>query len=123
MDLVRKILLAVESDESGWAPAGDIEIEGYSDDHVGYHALLIIEAGLAHGHDVTQMGAASPRGDIGRLTWAGHEFIDATRDPSVWEKVKGTARQGGSVAFGVLLDVALTYAKTKSKELLGLPVG
>ena len=43
MDLVRKILLECEQQESGFPPE-KLEIEGYSDAQLGYHVHLMGEA-------------------------------------------------------------------------------
>jgi hypothetical protein len=51
MELIRNILLAVEASPTAWAPSAvqELQMEGYTEEEVGYHALLIIEAGLARG--------------------------------------------------------------------------
>ncbi|MFZ2404550.1 MAG: DUF2513 domain-containing protein, partial [Methylobacter sp.] len=43
MDLIRKILLAVESGKQG------MTVEDYDDDTLRYHQALVIDAGLAKG--------------------------------------------------------------------------
>lgn len=82
MDLVRKILMSVADNPSGWA-SSNLKIEGYTDEEVGYHSLIMIEAGLVAGQDVTIMGS-SPEGLITRLTWQGHEFLEAAQEPTRW---------------------------------------
>lgn len=85
MDIVRKVLIAVESDNANAA------IDGYADDAIKYHKALVIEAGLAEGSIL--------KGNIGnhgipvevvlrKLTWAGHDFVDAISPESNWVKVK-----------------------------------
>ncbi|MBN1375810.1 MAG: DUF2513 domain-containing protein, partial [Dehalococcoidia bacterium] len=78
MDLIRAMLLAIEADDHGFAPK--IEIEGYTQEEIGYHAVLLGEAGLVEVHDITHMGSHSPEALISRLTWEGHEFLDAARE-------------------------------------------
>jgi hypothetical protein len=78
MELIRKLVLALEGAPTGYAP-DDLEIEGYTDEQVGYHAHLMIDAGLATGSDTTHMGSSSPEAMLTSLTWAGHEFADAAR--------------------------------------------
>ena len=69
MELIRKVLLATEVSSSAWPPSGvqDLQMEGYSEEEIGYHALLIIEAGFAAGQEITTM-SSSPTGLIARLT-------------------------------------------------------
>lgn len=86
MDLVRDILLAIERQQDGWAPE-TIEVPEYSEEQIGYHVLIMIEGGLVNGQDVTTMGA-SPTGSAARLTWQGHEFLDAARESKRWGVTK-----------------------------------
>lgn len=45
MALIRKMLLTVEAHENGYAPR-DMTFEGYSEEQIGFHAKLIIDADL-----------------------------------------------------------------------------
>ena len=48
-----------------------------------------------------------------RLTWAGHEFLEASRDDTRWEKAKEevTGKVGGMV-FEILKQVLIETART-----------
>ena len=116
MDLVRKILLALEEQESGFAEH-KFKVEGYSEDEVGYHVLLLMEAGLVHGVDMTHLGSKNPVAAPSRLTWQGYEFLDAARNDTLWNKAKGKVKEiGGSVAFSTLS----TLLKKLAAEALGI---
>ena len=84
MDLIRAMLLAVEGDPHGRAP--EIEIAGYTQEEIGYHAVLLGEAGLAVVIEMTGFSDQSPTATVSRLTWAGHEFLDASRDNRFWNQ-------------------------------------
>ena len=100
-DLFRKILLFVENAPSGFAPT--IVLDGYSGAEIGYHAHLLIEAGLARGVDVTNLGSTAPESLITNLTWAGHEFAELARDQSRWEQAMSLLRaEGRGVTFDEL---------------------
>jgi len=102
MDLVRKLVLAVEENPTGFAPK-DLGIEGYNKEEIGYHLYIMLEAGLIRGTDVTTHGSKSPEAIATGLTWAGHEFADAARDPDRWEKaMQLTKEKAGSVTLDVL---------------------
>ena len=62
----------------------------------------------------------SPRAEIDWLTWKGHEFLDAARDPSTWETAKAKLKSAGkdlhSVSVGVLTRL-LTDIIRRSLEL------
>ena len=76
---------------SGWAPR-ELKIEGYTDEQIGYHALIMIEAGLVTGQDVATMGS-SPTGLITRLTWQGHDFLEAAREPTRCRRPKQSSEK------------------------------
>ena len=100
-DLFRKILLFVENAPSGFAPTN--VLDGYSGAEIGYHAHLLIEAGLARGVDVTNLGSTAPESLITNLTWAGHEFAELARDQSRWEQAMSLLRaEGRGVTFDEL---------------------
>jgi len=58
----------------------DLDLEGYSEDAVAYHVLLLSEAGLvtASSHGVSEDGRTRPRPI--RLTWKGHEYLARPTD-------------------------------------------
>ena len=117
LDLIRKMVLAIEDSPSGWAP-DKIQIEGYTDHQIGYHAWLLLDAGLAKGDDITSTGSGGPEGYISSLTWAGHEFADAARDETRWKKAMATVKdKTGTVTLGVLTQLLLSLMKAA----LGVP--
>lgn len=79
MDLIRLILLEIEKGpyDGSWL---DINIDGYTDNDISYHVILLAEAGLIEAQDNSTLDGLSwqPK----RLTWQGHEFLDASRDES-----------------------------------------
>jgi len=116
LELIRKMVLAIEDAPSGWAP--DLKFEGYTDAQVGYHAYLLIDAGLAKGQDASTIGGEAPEGFISSLTWVGHEFADAARDETRWRKAIGVVQEkSGTVTVGVLTQLLVGIMK----NTLGLP--
>ena len=116
MDLVRKIVFALEAHPHGHAPA--IKIEGYSKEQIGYHMYLMLQANLIEGLDVSGGGCESPQVEATNLTWQGHEFADDARSDTVWEKSKAVVKDKvGTVGIGLLVEVL----KQQAKQLLGLP--
>lgn len=111
MDLIRKILLAVEEHEHGRAP-GKVEIEGYSDEQIGYHVWLTGEAGLLHVVDMTGRGSPSPVAIPTRMTWEGYEFLEVARQLSTWEAAKEKiSKAGAGLTFEVLKAVLVAISK------------
>lgn len=94
MDLVRKILVAIEEypEPRGGVP---LTFEGYSDQDVSYHVKLLAEHGLIEAID------CSTRGEFEwiakSLVWDGHDFIEAIRDDTRWSKAKKWVADTGKV--------------------------
>src|SRR3712207_3904379 len=110
MDLIRKIVLAVEDAPSGHAP--DLQLDGYTKEQIGYHSYLIVDAGFAAGVDWTSHGDPGPQWLLTHLTWAGHEFADAARDESRWNSAKTTVKdKAGTVTTGVLTQLLSALMK------------
>ena len=111
MDLVRKILLAVEAEESGYAKANPT-IEGYSQEQVDYHIYLMWQAGLVDAADSSAMDSSSPGAILNSITWKGHDFLDAAKSSSVWEKAKEKAKAvGGAMTFDLLKELLVATAR------------
>ena len=118
MDLVRTILLALaDSDEPLWST--DLVTDEYSRDVIGYHFLILDEAGLimasvkAAGDDPYYIAVAY------RLTWEGNHFLDAVRDESIWKRVRSTiGKITGGASFEVFKTVASSLALDAIKSSL-----
>lgn len=105
MELVRKLALALEDDPSGFAPK-NLQIDGYNKEEIGYHLYIMMEAGLIRGADVTTLGSNSPEAIAINLSWAGHEFADAARDPDRWQIAMQLAKEkAGSVTLDILIKL------------------
>jgi|ERR1700677_3167259 hypothetical protein len=109
MDLIRTILLEVEESPS---PEGcRIEVPGRSRDELYYNAQLAHEAGLIEARFLR----GSTDFHVLRLTYAGHEFLDAARNDTLWVKAKemvikntGTLTiEGLKIALSTLIKHAL----------------
>ncbi|MBM3775142.1 MAG: DUF2513 domain-containing protein [Acidobacteria bacterium] len=112
LNLIRKMVLAIEDAPTGFAPS--LSFDGYTEVQVGYHAYLLVDAGLAKGTDVTTMGSRAPQALITSLTWAGHEFTEAARDESQWKKTLATVKEkGGAITFEVLKQLLSILMKDR----------
>jgi hypothetical protein len=116
MDLVRKILITLEEHPHGFYNQF-IKIEGYSEEQIGYHVTLMEEAGLLLVIDATHMGSESPEAMPNRLTWQGHQFLNACRDEGRWTKAKDIFRQAGGVSFDVAKEI-LTQLMIRSATVV-----
>lgn len=109
MDLARQILLKIEESPYEDAPL-DIQVDGFNDEEISYHVLLLGEAQLVEFKKVSQFTHwdCLPT----RLTWQGHEFLEAAKSETVWQKAKKyIENRGGAltleVAKAVLAQAAI----------------
>jgi Hypothetical protein (DUF2513) len=111
MELIRKMILAIEDSSDGYAPY-PMSIEGYTDGQIGYHAFLLVDAGLASGTNITTTADLGPSYRLSHLTAAGHDFADSARVQFIWDEVMTTMKEQGVVSASIdllkrLLDKAL----------------
>jgi Hypothetical protein (DUF2513) len=99
MDLVRLLLLKQETGED---PTGlvDFSVEDQIYNLQLMHDAGLIEASFVQGNDGTPVGA-----NIMRLTWDGHDFLDACRDSKLWKLAKeNVLKPGASWTFSLLFE-------------------
>ena len=101
MDLVRAILLALEADTSGQGLK--IEIPDYTQQQIDYHAELMAEAGLIEISVTETLKYKVIR--VKRLTWAGHEFLDAARQNHIWNLAKDSINKVGGATIQIWIGV------------------
>lgn len=105
IELTREILVALEELESFDEPVIP-NIPGRSKHELVYHIKLLSEAGLIEAQnwstgDGSEWVATS-------LTSSGHDFLDAARNNTIWEKAKTMVVDQGSVLTIEALKVALS---------------
>ena len=116
MEIVRLLLLQQETGESPQ------ELNGYEEQLVVYNAALMLEAGLIVGRAIEDETGTPVSVVILRLTWAGHDFLDSTRDPSIWATAKERVlKPGMSWTFSILLEFLKSEAQRRLGSVIGLP--
>ena len=112
MELVRSLLQraeALECDEAG--PHELFKTTTYEE---AYQVALMKDAGLIDG-DVGTENLVPASATIYRLTWEGHDFLDAVREDTVWNKIKkNVIKPGASWTFALVVE----YAKLEIKNRL-----
>jgi len=105
MELVRLLLLDIEG-------ADKSDLSKYSENEQTYHRALIIEAELAHG-GVVEDEKGFPAAAVGtRLTWKGHEFLDAARNETIWGKAISKLKAAGmSIPLPLLQELLTSFLK------------
>ena len=113
LDLIRELLFLIESQEDD---RKELKLPPEMDRNVAvYHLDLLEQAGYTK--NKIQYADNEPMWIHSTITWDGHEFLDAVRNESVWNKVKDTAKEkGGGIPFEVLKALAI---KLSEKIFLG----
>ena len=110
MNLIRLQLLRVEGEQS--VP----ELEQFTEEQRVYHMALCIEAGLVDGVVVPDQNGFPHATSAIRITWAGHEFLDAARNETIWNKAKDKIKKSG-------VEVTVSVLQELLKKLLKDAVG
>ena len=103
MDLCREILRQMEAHPDPNAPF-EINVEGRSPEEINYHVYLLSQASLIDAID------ASSTTELEylpvRLTWTGHEFLETSRDDTIWRRGKEMVlKAGGGLSYDALSAV------------------
>jgi len=102
MELVRKILQEAEAlDYQEGEPPERYRAQTCDE---AYQILLMRDAGLVRA-DVDTTNGTPSAATIVRLTWAGHDFLDSSRDSKIWKMAKEHVfKPGASWTFSLLLE-------------------
>ncbi|MCK4830520.1 DUF2513 domain-containing protein [bacterium] len=113
IDLIRKLLLYLEEKPDD-KMVKDLELDGYSKDEVQYHFILMDQAGLLR---CERSVSSSTSDKVIRvypfsLTWQGHEFLEASRNDTFWNKAKEIVKtKSGALSVDVVKALLIKLAK------------
>jgi len=68
-ELVRLILQTMEDCDTPWTSTGPLHFDGYNNDQISYHILILEDAGLLERHSSSIGDSEGTRLVPGRLTW------------------------------------------------------
>ena len=118
LDLIKSILLKMEDTLPGTVyNSEDFVIDGHEADEVHFHMWLLKESRLIEGFDVSTMGNVGPQIIPTRITMTGYDFLQATKNESIWNKAKESLTAAGG---GASLDIVKTLLTKLTIEGLGL---
>ena len=108
MNLIREILLQIENScsESDCCVSAP---EGYSAEETEGHLLLLLDAGFIEAEVLEAWDGTDIR--VKRMTWDGHDFLEAIRPPQVWDQVEKQITEMGSAAFEIVKGLAIQEAQ------------
>lgn len=111
IELVREILLWATSQEVASVNRNP-DIPGYTETQIAHHVYLMKQASLVEAAELNAMGVDGPIAILLRPTWAGHDFVDAARNKTVWGMAKTKVlSSGASFTFDILKDVLSVAAR------------
>jgi hypothetical protein len=116
LDLVRELLLDIEKNAKGVRADWTFSGEEHDPSLVLYHVRLLFDAGFVEGQFIEDAEAYW----VDRITWQGHEFIDAVRDAGVWKKTKEAGLKVGGFGLEFAVGVAKSYVKQEIQSRLGI---
>ncbi|UWQ42049.1 DUF2513 domain-containing protein [Leisingera aquaemixtae] len=109
-DLLREMLFEFEADQSGVLHFRKFLSMPQEQIERNHHVSLLSDAGLVT--KVSETGF--------RLTNMGHDYIEAIRSDTVWQKTKDGAAKVGGMTLGMMRDLAFAYLKQEASEKLGI---
>ena len=83
-----------------------------------YHLRLLKEVGFTEFHKQGELIDGTIH--FVRLTWAGHDYLDAIRDPEIWRKTIQETDAIGSFTFDLVRDLAKGFIKKKIEDHTGV---
>lgn len=109
-ELIRKLLLEIEER----TPGQSLSTSDFQGDTnaISYHLTLLVESDLVVGHSI---GTMDNQFDckIQRLSWNGHDFLDAVSNDGIWAKITNSIKDvGGKVTIETIKGIAITYMNT-----------
>ena len=123
-ELIRDLLLVFEKKEDfKIKEAESFEIGGHDTKTIEYHFMLMAQAELV---DYEAFRSKSNPERLIKvmpfnLTWKGHEYLDAVRDKSVWQKaMKASKGKTGDFIFDVAFAIGRQTIKVAAKKATGL---
>ena len=119
-DTIREILTKLEAVT---VDVGHLQLSSFTAEQaeeISYHMELLMEAGLVSGEMSKTIGRGPYNFIASRLTWQGHEFLDAIRSDTVWQKTKKSFVSSGlSMTFDLVKSVASDVAAAYLKSAVG----
>ena len=113
VDLIRTLLIHLEEKPNDEIIM-ELEIDGHDKSDVMYHFILMDQAGLLR---CEREVSSSTSDRVIRvypfsLTWQGHEFLEASRNETTWNKAKAVIKsKSGALSVDVLKALLVSMAK------------
>jgi hypothetical protein len=115
MELIRQILCSAEALE--YEDGEPHELYRSKTPTEAYQIALMKDASLLDA-EIGTTNRIPSEAVIFRLTWAGHDFLDSSRDSKIWRMaVDHVIKPGASWSFSILVE----WLKREAQRQLGIP--
>ena len=111
LDLIRHILLTVESSSEIPVPIDKIATSKYTIEEIAYNIVLLNDAGYVVLKSNPALSNPFEKFYIERMTMSGCDYLDNVRDPEIWAKTKQTIS-------GVVKSAGLDLVKSVAAGLI-----
>jgi hypothetical protein len=119
MDLIRKILLAVQARKD--VTPRPIVIDGVDEDILGRHVEMLLDAGMIEGVSGRSGSRHYKHILVKDLSWSGHDFVATLANDTVWNKLKETlSTEMTSLPLVIVKDAGMALLKEWVKQKIGL---
>ncbi|MCP4406615.1 MAG: DUF2513 domain-containing protein [Gammaproteobacteria bacterium] len=113
VDLIRKLLIHMEEKPDDQIIT-ELELDGHDKFEIMYHFVLMDQAGLIRCERLMSSTTSDRviRVHPFSLTWQGHEFLEASRNETTWNKAKTLIKsKSGALSVDVLKALLVSMAK------------
>ena len=111
-DIIRDILINLDEKGSEKHYLTLTDFPGKPKAEISYNVEILLEADLIYGQMLETIGPETNNFVARRLTWSGHEFLDAIRSDKVWIETKETIlKKGICMTIDLVSSVATSIAK------------
>jgi hypothetical protein len=130
MDMIRDLLLEIEGGRTSYTVVSD-DVSSMlgipeAEDGLTREAAAKLEhhLGLLEQRRLIEVKFKSGAGawSMIKLTWDGHEFIEAVRDKEIWNRTKELSKKGGLATIEAVWKMATEVAKGYVKQRTGLDI-
>ena len=116
MELFRQLAFKIEAAEEPFG-SPEIAVDGYDKAEIAYHLDLMHEKGLVCADRMGESRGIEAVFWVFRLTNAGHDLAEASRNDTIWKSAMTTMARKG---VGVTVEILMIYLKQKVAEQMGL---
>ena len=111
LDLIREILLEIEKMPAGSGPIQIHSVGGnYSSEEITQHLGLLLDIEFIDARRITTFEGTAYL--VRRMTWDGHDYLDAVRSDDVWSGVqRKLGKIGGTAALATVKQLAIEATK------------